>query len=380
MRGLPSEYQEVEYIQSSWTQYINTGYTGSSNTKIDTKLSITTRLSNYDIFYGSLWNWTGWQPCTFIQSNYPDNNKIRVVNYTNSGSNKKYVDSINNLEYGKTYNIIHTNTSFIIDWVSQGTMSATTYTLTYPFWIFWVNNHSSFAQPCAMKLYSFKIYESWTLVRDLVPCYRKSDNVIGLYDLVNNQFYTNSWTGTFTKWSDVKGAKIQRIYVGSNQVRPPEITKTYTLTNGLSLYMDWWKPKSIIYECDYYNPSSWWTGATLKIVWASKNIWWYIRGGQNISSFPNSDGKIEQGGTKIYDSVHKYIPAWSTRHLKVTFTREWISLKVWSNAEETYLYSSGSWWPTALSIMDSSNLVAGYSTGSGATLSNWVATVTYSKA
>lgn len=174
--------------------------------------------------------------------------------------------------------------------------------------------------------------------------------------------------------------KIQRIYVGSNQVRPPEITKTYTLTDGASLYMAWWKPKSIIYECDYYNPSSWRTGASLKMSIWSNNLWWYLWGGQNISSYPNSDGKIEYSGTKVYNSTHKYISKWTTNHLKITFSREWISLKVWSNAEETYLYSSGSWWPTALSIMDSPNLIAGYSASSGSTLSNWVATVTYSKA
>lgn len=174
--------------------------------------------------------------------------------------------------------------------------------------------------------------------------------------------------------------KIQRIYVGSNIVRPTEITETYTLTDWVSLYVAWFKPQSIIYECDYYNPSSWWAGATIKIAWASSNIWWYIWGGQNISSYPNSDGKIERVGTKIYDSVHKYISKGTTNHLKVTFTREWISLKVWSNAEETYLYSSWSYWPSALSIMDSTDFRANYGGGWWATLSNWVATVTYSKA
>ena len=39
--------------------------------------------------------------------------------------------------------------------------------------------------------------------RHFIPCYRKSDNVIGLYDLVEGTFYTNSGTGTFTKGSDV---------------------------------------------------------------------------------------------------------------------------------------------------------------------------------
>lgn len=37
-----------------------------------------------------------------------------------------------------------------------------------------------------------KVYDkSGNLIRDLVPCERNSDKVIGLYDLVNNMFYEN---------------------------------------------------------------------------------------------------------------------------------------------------------------------------------------------
>lgn len=174
--------------------------------------------------------------------------------------------------------------------------------------------------------------------------------------------------------------KVSKIYVWDKLVRP--LTKTFTLTSGgnISLYMSWYKAKSIIYECDYYNPSSWWTGCSLKIWDWSSNIWWYLWGWQNINSNPNSDGKIEKNTTYVYNSTHRYISRWSTSHLKVTFTRTGISLKVWNNAEETYLYSSGSYWPTALSIMDSVNLKTIYNPGSGATLSNWVATVTYEPA
>ena len=49
-----------------------------------------------------------------------------------------------------------------------------------------------------MKLYSYKIYKNNELILDLVPCYRNSDNEIGIYDLVNNNFLTNQGAGTFT--------------------------------------------------------------------------------------------------------------------------------------------------------------------------------------
>jgi hypothetical protein len=33
--------------------------------------------------------------------------------------------------------------------------------------------------------YYVKIYDGDTMLRSFVPCYRKSDNVVGMYDLVN---------------------------------------------------------------------------------------------------------------------------------------------------------------------------------------------------
>ena len=48
-----------------------------------------------------------------------------------------------------------------------------------------------------------KIYGAGNLVSHCYPCYRKSDNVIGFYDVVNNEFLTNGGSGTFTKGSDV---------------------------------------------------------------------------------------------------------------------------------------------------------------------------------
>ena len=41
-----------------------------------------------------------------------------------------------------------------------------------------------------------------TMLRDMIPCYRKSDNVIGMFDLVSQTFFTNAGTGVFTVGED----------------------------------------------------------------------------------------------------------------------------------------------------------------------------------
>lgn len=53
------------------------------------------------------------------------------------------------------------------------------------------------------KIYSVSLERDGTIVADLVPCYRKADGEIGMYDIVSNTFFTNVGTGTFTKGGNV---------------------------------------------------------------------------------------------------------------------------------------------------------------------------------
>ena len=50
---------------------------------------------------------------------------------------------------------------------------------------------------------SLCIYNDGVKRIELYPCYRKSDNVVGLYDTANEQFYTNQGNGTFIKGNNV---------------------------------------------------------------------------------------------------------------------------------------------------------------------------------
>lgn len=52
------------------------------------------------------------------------------------------------------------------------------------------------------RIYYFKLFVSGTLVRDLVPC-KNSNDVIGMYDLVNNTFYTSPNNVAFVGGNEV---------------------------------------------------------------------------------------------------------------------------------------------------------------------------------
>ncbi len=61
------------------------------------------------------------------------------------------------------------------------------------------NQKSSF-----MRCREFIWKESGAEHMHLIPCYRISDKVAGMYDLVNDVFYTNNGTGTFVVGGDVQ--------------------------------------------------------------------------------------------------------------------------------------------------------------------------------
>ena len=56
-----------------------------------------------------------------------------------------------------------------------------------------------------LKVYEVRFYNNTTseLIGHYVPCYRKADTEIGLYDVVNDKFYANSGSDTFSKGADV---------------------------------------------------------------------------------------------------------------------------------------------------------------------------------
>ena len=66
----------------------------------------------------------------------------------------------------------------------------------YSIYLFRLNG--DYIQPINAVLYSCKLYDGSTLIRDFIPAVRLSDGEAGLYDVVNDVFYTNAGTGKFT--------------------------------------------------------------------------------------------------------------------------------------------------------------------------------------
>ena len=194
---LPTEYQEVEYIESSGTQYIDTGVVATSGFEIDIKINIDTvtgvmapilyahepsepykrnfiaytSSKKMEIDAGDKITQTSVTLTgdDVIKASNVENNFYLTVNGTNY--TPTVTTAASNLEYsGRTMHLLHGN-GYDVGYTSG-------------------------------KVYYCKITVDGTLVRSFVPCYRKSDNVAGLYDLVNNVFYTNAGSGVFAVGAD----------------------------------------------------------------------------------------------------------------------------------------------------------------------------------
>ena len=190
---LPSEYQEVEWIGSSGTQYINTGYNPSSSTCIEVVVSVPRFQLNTEIIGAR----SGGRYYELLFSG--SSGSFYVQMYKTPGT--RFSDFGNK----NTFKII--NGDFYINdelkLTSQQTLSGNTYQISVPIYLFGLNNNGSAQRLIEQTMYYCKIEENNQIQREFIPCYRKSDDVIGMYDIVTQTFYTNAGSGTFTKGQDV---------------------------------------------------------------------------------------------------------------------------------------------------------------------------------
>ena len=189
---LPSDYQEVDYIQSSGTQYIDTGYKPSEKDSFEFAFNENDLTTDQNIF-GARTSATS----NNLTVKYENDNVIEA-DYGNYNTNRKRI-TLNNTN--KNVFKLESNSKIIFNGTSHS-LTAVTFQLEYNALIFDIGGNPYDTNKFKGKLYYFKIWNGGTLVRDYVPCYRKSDGTIGLYDLVNHKFYTNKGTGTFTKGPD----------------------------------------------------------------------------------------------------------------------------------------------------------------------------------
>lgn len=184
--NLPVEYIKLDYIESTGTQYIDTGVKLTNNHSVEIDYQLTDNnqkraglfgnlISNATARYGSILSPTNsalehgyGAGNVYWQQGTPDTNRHLLK----QDKNKIYIDSI--LVY-----TFEQATFSISDSAPLGNFGYVNYT------------------PAKAKYYGSRWWDGDTLVRDFIPCKRGSDAVIGMYDTITQQFFENKGTGEF---------------------------------------------------------------------------------------------------------------------------------------------------------------------------------------
>lgn len=186
--GLPSGYTELEYIQSTGTQYIDTEFKPNQDTRVVMDVQATSA-NTYAYFGGR--NGSKNKSMTFFMMSATkvrsDYGATEIESTVSNPTNRVVIDvNKNSFNYGGV----------------SGTHATSTFQSDYSMYLLAVHNGTSASYHMPAKLYSCQIYDNGTLVRDFVPCINP-DGKIGLYDRVTKTFFGNSGTGIF-----ISGAKI----------------------------------------------------------------------------------------------------------------------------------------------------------------------------
>ena len=183
-------FTKLDYIQSSGTQYINSKYIGSNNTKIElTFTALGAGTSNSiigarDDYRSNAIDLTYYNGGWYVYGDIEGELSVDFVN------NTKYDVIIDN---NTIYCKLATDTEYTI----VKTFTEKSFT-TRPIFVFAENWKGTAGSLASLRLHVLKIYNGDNLVANFLPVKRKSDDEVCLYDKVTHQFLVNSGTGTFT--------------------------------------------------------------------------------------------------------------------------------------------------------------------------------------
>lgn len=180
------EFTKLDYIQSSGTQYIDTGVQATNKTVVEAEL-FTNSTENKNWFGGS----AGTSYSNFSFNSWKQNQAEYQYGSSNTWNHPNVSDNVIGSKFKVTFGngALKINDTKIVD------LSTTAFTDTKNIFIFVRNGGTAYISG---KLYSFKIYDGTNMIKNFIPCKRKSDGVVGLYDTYNNVFHTNQGTGEFT--------------------------------------------------------------------------------------------------------------------------------------------------------------------------------------
>ena len=188
---LPDAYQEVEYIRMTGTQFIRTDLYVQPTDIINAEIS----LNSLD------------QQCVYCARTSTQSSDQETLFYINSSHTFRYDFSTGRVNSGTVQTtgtrikLTQASNNSFKDDVRVGSSNFANFTPQQPLHIgvsFVMNGSSrTYSNQAKADFYPLSVWNyNGTVCRaKYKPCYRKADNVAGMYDYINDIFYTNAGTG-----------------------------------------------------------------------------------------------------------------------------------------------------------------------------------------
>lgn len=185
--ALPSGYTPLEYIESTGSQYVDTGFKPNQNTRVVMEFQLTKESSNYRAIMGVRDTTSDTAPNQFVFWNYPS----EVFRTDFFGTNKTIsgLTRLSRMTLDKNKNVTTIGGQTITNTAASGQCTQNLY-------LFCVNEAGTAKYFAEAKGWPTKVYDNGTLVRDYIPVQRL-DGAVGLLDQVNNAFYPDAAGGNF---------------------------------------------------------------------------------------------------------------------------------------------------------------------------------------
>lgn len=189
---LPEGYTEREYIHSSGTQYINSGYAPNQDTRIIIDAKINNVVTENLPLCGARRSSTASAFSIWISADAV-NSQYGSVPYDTNPISISYTQR---LTYDFNRNVLTVGNQ-------SATYQATMFSTGSNLLLCSIStNGSADSRRVSAKIYSCQVYDNDNLIRDFIPCVN-SEGAVGLYDMVGAQFYGNAGSGTFTAGPEV---------------------------------------------------------------------------------------------------------------------------------------------------------------------------------
>ena len=228
---LPEGYTELEWIESTGTQYVQLDITPNQNTTFEIDFMPLSEIAgtNYGCVFGARY---GSKNREFQLSTFSVSEDATSKGILRLGTNQYNAK----LTKGERIQCSLKNGVYATSDGVSTTVSTASFTAPSKLTVFALNSNGTVEQHGKHRLFSLKVNSN-----EYVPAKRNSNGEIGLYDITNSKFYTNAGTGSFIAGylMGVSVAReVEQIFVGgevtSKKYRYIRMTINATRTSSIS--------------------------------------------------------------------------------------------------------------------------------------------------